>query len=112
MIAKSPRVRERPDPRAWGMDELLTITEAVELHWPNGPITAATIRTAIRQGQLAVCRIAGKFFLTRRCLLALSEGRIIDAKSGASARKAPQPRGGMSELEARAFLQSAADRSP
>jgi hypothetical protein len=110
--ANSPRVRERPDPQTWEMDELLTVAEAVELHWPNGPITVPTLRTAIRQGQLAVCRIAGKFYLTRRCLLALSAGTIIGEKPRPPEREVRRPSGGMSELEALEFLGSKRTKSP
>ena len=45
-----PRVAERPDPRDWDDYELLTLPEAAGLFWPRGPLTVATLRTAIRDG--------------------------------------------------------------
>jgi hypothetical protein len=79
---KSPRIVERPNVRDWGMDELMTVAEAVQLHWPNGPLKVATLRTAVRKGELPVCVVAGKFFLTRRGLLSLSQGKTLtDRKS-------------------------------
>ncbi|WP_145987210.1 hypothetical protein [Bradyrhizobium sp. UASWS1016] len=72
--ATCERVIERPTPESWGMDELMSLAEAVELHWPDGPISVRTLRTAIRDGQLPVCVIATKFFVTRRCLSELAVG--------------------------------------
>ena len=96
------RVETRPDPRSWEMDELMTLKEAVELHWPDGPLTVPTLRTAIRDGRLAVCEVAGKFFVTRRLLLGLSVGQVINP---ARELKTPEPQraGRMSEAEARAI---------
>jgi hypothetical protein len=85
------------------MDELMTLQEAVDLHWPDGPLTVPTLRTAIRDGQLAVCEIAGKFFLTRRLLLGLSAGRVL-APSRETREALPRSSGGrMTEAEARAI---------
>ena len=103
-ILKCPRVRERPDPASWGMDELLTLAETVELHWPRGPITVPTLRTAIRDGQLAVCTVAGKFFLTRRCVLAMATGVKRTPVRPDDGGYADRPKGGMSEREARAWI--------
>ncbi|MEH2524199.1 hypothetical protein V1288_002108 [Bradyrhizobium sp. AZCC 2176] len=97
---QSARVEARPTPESWDMDELMTLKEAVDLHWPQGPITVATLRTAIRDGQLAVCAIAGKFFLTRRLLLGLSTGRVLPRSR--EARASDRLQGGMTENEARA----------
>jgi hypothetical protein len=47
------RVDERPDPECWAIDELMTLAEAVQLHWPKGPANR------ICDGQLSVCVIAG-----------------------------------------------------
>jgi hypothetical protein len=100
--ARSARIEARPDPLSWDMDELMTLTEAVELHWPDGPLTVPTLRTAIRDGQLAVCEIAGKFFLTRRLLLGLSAGRVL-APSREARAGVPRRGGGMTEAEARSI---------
>lgn len=95
----SARVAVRPDPKSWDMDELMTLKEAVDLHWPDGPLTIPTLRTAIRDGKLPVCSVAGKFFLTRRALLALSEAEMMKPTSP---RASWRPNGtGMSLEEAR-----------
>jgi hypothetical protein len=60
-----PRVAKRPYPAHWRMDEFLTLAEAAALFWPNGPIRETSLRTARRDGQLAVARIAGKLLTTR-----------------------------------------------
>ena len=59
------RVESRPSPDQWGEDELLTLEEATCLFWPDGPLTTTSLRTAQRDGQLAVARIAGKVLTTR-----------------------------------------------
>lgn len=64
-----PRVKARPDPSQWELDEPLTFAEAAILLWPQGPTTASTLRTAYRQGTLGVLVVARKLFVTR-CLLA------------------------------------------
>lgn len=48
------RVLERPNPSDWADDELLTLPEAAELFWPRGPLKTASLRTAARDGQLAI----------------------------------------------------------
>lgn len=70
--APSERILARPDPQSWGPDELLTLSEAAFLFWPNGPITTATLRTAVRNEELSVAVIASKFFTTRRSIEAMS----------------------------------------
>lgn len=60
-----PRVAARPDPAQWRSDEFLTLGEAAMLFWPDGPIRTASLRTAQRDGQLAVARVAGKVLTTR-----------------------------------------------
>lgn len=59
-----PRVAARPRPEEWTDDELLTLPEAAALFWPDGPITTNTLRTAGRDGTLAITKVAGKFFTT------------------------------------------------
>ncbi len=63
------RVRERPDPENWDLDELLTLPEAVALLWPNGPLSVRSLRTASQNGELVMIKIAGKHFVSRRRLL-------------------------------------------
>ncbi|WP_156635687.1 hypothetical protein [Methylobacterium sp. Leaf123] len=59
-----PRIADRPRPEEWTDDELLTLPEAAALFWPAGPITTNTLRTAGRDGSLAITKVAGKFFTT------------------------------------------------
>lgn len=74
MTKRTDRVAERPDPAAWGDDELMNLSEAARLHWPcGGPITERTLRKLVRDGRLPISRLAGKFFVTRRALSRLSE---------------------------------------
>lgn len=65
-VPPPPRVRERPDPERWGYDEPMTLQEAAALLWPMGPITASTLRTAYRRGELEVTMVARKLLVTRR----------------------------------------------
>jgi hypothetical protein len=59
------RIAERPRPEDWDDDELLTLAEAASLFWPRGPLTASSLRTAYRNGELAVVQIARKLFTTK-----------------------------------------------
>jgi hypothetical protein len=85
-----PRVAERPDPRDWDDYELLTLPEAAGLFWPRGPLTVATLRTAIRDGRLGVTVIARKFFVTPASIREMSRpgGRAAIVAS------APEPGAG------------------
>ncbi len=71
------RVAERPDPLTWGIDELMTLEEAVSLMWPDGPLTVSSLRTAIRNRQLEVAEIARKFFVTRRSLMTMTACKTL-----------------------------------
>jgi hypothetical protein len=66
------RVAARPDPAAWGDDELMTLAEAASLMWPQGPLTASSLRTAYRAGELEVAMIARKLLVTKRALAAMT----------------------------------------
>ncbi|MCJ2036142.1 hypothetical protein [Methylobacterium sp. J-068] len=64
-LPKRPqRIADRPRSEEWNDDELLTLPEAAALFWPDGPITTNTLRTAGRDGALAITKVAGKFFTT------------------------------------------------
>ncbi len=65
------RIAERPEVALWQDEELLTLPEAARLFWPSGPITVATLRTAVRQGSLGVVVLAGKFFTTPAAVRAM-----------------------------------------
>lgn len=63
-----PRIAARPDPQQWDLDELMTLAEAAALHWPHGPLTARSLRTAIDDGMLPVVMVARKLLTSRRAL--------------------------------------------
>jgi hypothetical protein len=67
------RVAARPDPKDWGADELMTFAEAAALMWPSGPLTASSLRTAYRAGELEVVMIARKMLVTKASLAAMTE---------------------------------------
>ena len=48
---KRDRISLRPDPASWGDDELMSLAEAARLFWPDGPLTLASLRTAVRDGE-------------------------------------------------------------
>ncbi len=74
MPLKVPRrVAARPDPAQWRDDELLTFAEAAALLWPQGPLTASSLRTAYRAGELETVMIARKLMTTRAALRAMQE---------------------------------------
>lgn len=68
------RIKARPDPTLWGDDELLTFQEAAALFWPDGPLTASSLRTAYRAGDLEVTLIARKLLTTKRAIAAMTQG--------------------------------------
>lgn len=74
MVAITPRrVKARPDPAQWGDDELMTFAEAAALLWPQGPLTASSLRTAYRSGQLEVTVIARKLLVTKAAIKTMTE---------------------------------------
>jgi hypothetical protein len=74
MATKPPRrIAARPDPDDWADDELLSLAEAAALMWPDGPITASTLRTAYRAGGLETTMIARKLLTTKRALRQMAE---------------------------------------
>lgn len=73
MGIKPRRVAARPDPKDWADDELLTFAEAAALLWPSGPLTASSLRTAYRAGELEVVMIARKLLVTKADLAAMTE---------------------------------------
>jgi hypothetical protein len=85
MTSKPPRrVAARPDPAQWADDELMTFKEAAALLWPSGPLTASSLRTAYRAGELEVTVIARKLLVTKsalRAMIAEAATRRATAKS-------------------------------
>jgi len=74
MATRPRRIAARPDAAQWGDDELMTFAEAASLLWPDGPLTASSLRTAYRAGELEVTLIARKLLTTKRALAAMTEG--------------------------------------
>jgi hypothetical protein len=58
------------EPYAWsiGMDDPVPLQVAAEIFFPAGGVTEQSLRTEIRKGRLAVERIAGKDFVTKRAI--------------------------------------------
>jgi hypothetical protein len=114
--ALPPRVAGRPDPAQWGEDELMSLTEAAHLFWPQGPIRPASLRTAQRDGQLAVARIAGKVLTTRGAVEAMIKNtlRATARPTRSRTRSSAAPASGRSELRAKieALVAPKADGSP
>jgi hypothetical protein len=73
MATRPRRIAARPDPKDWGDDELLTFAEAAALIWPDGPISASTLRTAYRSGLLETVLLARKLMTTKRALSEMTE---------------------------------------
>nr|BCE70257.1 hypothetical protein XF8B_03680 [Bradyrhizobium diazoefficiens] len=71
---------DRPDPAEWADDELMSLAEAAALLWPGGPLSVSSLRTAERDGRLAVVSIAGKILTTKAALREM-------AKCSASSRE-------------------------
>src|ERR1700676_1896556 len=67
-----PRVAKRRRPEDWKGDELLTLSEAAFLFWPEGPLTTTSLRTAVRDGMLDVVEIAGKLLTTPNAIRRMS----------------------------------------
>ena len=81
MTAKLPRrVAKRPDPKDWAADELMTFAEAAALLWPDGPLTASSLRTAYRSGELEVTLIARKLLVTKAAIQRMAEAARRPAK--------------------------------
>lgn len=101
---KCPRIAARPDPSMWAPDELLTLAEAAELLWPDGPIVTSTLRTAARQGKLGIAEIAGKFFTNLHELAVMSRCSPMPAPAPPEAPKEPRKPRILSREEAAARL--------
>jgi hypothetical protein len=61
--------------------ELMTFAEAAALMWPDGPLTASSLRTAYRAGELEVVVIARKLLVTKRALAAMAEAARRPARA-------------------------------
>jgi len=85
------RIVLRPDPAAWGDDELLTLAEAAALLWPDGPLTAHSLHVAAAAGRLPVTMIARKLLTTKRALKEMSQcAARTDPATAANGANAPR----------------------
>jgi hypothetical protein len=83
MATKPRRVAARSDPTTWSDTEMMTLSEAAALLFPHGPITASSLRSAYRAGQLEV------IFVARKCLV----NKVLVAKMIENARRRGPPKG-------------------
>jgi hypothetical protein len=80
MATKPRRIAARPDPAQWSEEELMTFAEAAALMWPDGPLTASSLRTAYRAGELEVVVIARKLLVTKRALAEMAKAASRPAR--------------------------------
>ncbi|MET4149081.1 MULTISPECIES: hypothetical protein [unclassified Bradyrhizobium] len=98
--ALPPRVEKRPSPDQWSAVEIMTLDEAAHLMWPDGPLTVTSLRTAVRDRQLDIVRVAGKILTCRAAL-----ERMLACTSPPSdvpaAEPAPARSGSIAEMQRR-----------
>ena len=86
------RVVARPTADLWFPDEILSLEEAIHLFWPDGPLTTRSLRTAARDGALAVVWIAGKIFTTPGAIADMTRCKLDNpGVSRASRQRSPSP---------------------
>lgn len=68
----------------WSIDELMTLSEASLLFWPDGPLTVTSLRTAVRHGQLDIVEIAGKLLTTKSAIQRMSACGPRSLKEGST----------------------------
>lgn len=75
MTERNPlaRVAERPQPRDWGNDEIVTLKEIIAVFYPNGPLAISSLRSEIRRGGLPNVKVRSKYLLTPAQLRGLFE---------------------------------------
>jgi hypothetical protein len=73
------RVAKRSSPDEWQDFELLTLPEAAALFWPgpDGLLTTTSLRTAVRDRQLEVAVIAGKFFTNKAAIRRMCACKLL-----------------------------------
>jgi hypothetical protein len=67
------RIVARPHASMWSPVEILSLAEAACLYWPHGPLTTKSLRTAARDGSLAVTWIAGKVFTSPQAIAEMTK---------------------------------------
>ena len=78
------RVDARPNPAAWQEDELVTLVEAAQLFFPNGPLTASGLRSAIARHELSSVSINQRVYTTPAAI------RSMIALCSATAHPSPE----------------------
>src|SRR5712672_1295713 len=79
-VDKLSRAKARPDPAQWSEDEVMTLIEAVEGFFPQGPLTVSSLRTAVDAGTLESAKVAGKNLTTPRAIRKLVKPSCLAAK--------------------------------
>src|ERR1700743_2203190 len=79
-VDKLRRARTRPNPTQWGDDEVMRLMEAVEIFFPEGPLTLSSLRTAATAGTLEIVKIAGKNLTTPRAIRKLVKPSCLAVK--------------------------------
>jgi hypothetical protein len=82
MTPKPRRVAERSDLKEWSRTEVLSYAEAAALLWPSGkPLSASSLRTAQKNGQLETVMVARKRLTTLEAIEKMLEGARRKAKA-------------------------------
>jgi len=61
----------------------MSLSEAASLFWPEGPLTTASLRTAVDAGQLDVAIIARKFLTSKSAIQRMSVCRPRSSQDAA-----------------------------
>src|ERR1700694_398744 len=88
--------------RPTSLEPVYTLTQAAEKFFPDGPLTAASLRNEIQKGRLQATMPAGKLLITESALVEMFErcrvhGNLRDSIS--SARNAVGRQSGSSAIE-------------
>jgi hypothetical protein len=84
------RVAARPDPKAWGDDEPLSLMEAAALFFPDGePLSEKSLRHAARTGKLAITVVAGKILTSPAAIRDMLKPKLVAAPP--PTRPPPEP---------------------
>jgi hypothetical protein len=86
----------------------MTLTEAVAVFYPAGPLTLSSLRTAARAGDLAVRRVAGKDLTTPQAMRAMVKLCPAEKRSRPGSITVPTTAAGPSSTEGTRSAQAAA----
>lgn len=86
------RVLQRPDASLWSPTEMMSLAEAAALFFPEGLLTTASLRTAVRDQRLFVAEVAGKILTNRLAVERMCAcGPRSGPKPSAPPPEPPQP---------------------